>query len=154
MSVESEELHRIARSIFQLAERSEQDDHLVFKHPDLVDVARALYRIGGERERVLPPGLAREAGWNILLDLYIKESEGKPVSITSACIASKGSMTNALRWIGVLQSQTLILREDDRTDRRRSFLRLSICGKCEIEAALRLVEQRLRNLFTSGGRGR
>ena len=151
MSVESEELHRIARSIFQLAERSEQDAHLFFKHPDLVDVAGALYRLSGERERVLPPGLAREAGWNILLDLYIQESKGKPVSITSACIASKGSMTNALRWIGLLQSQALILREGDASDKRRSFLRLSIRGKREVEAALRVVEERLRNLYASGG---
>lgn len=66
-----------------------------------------------------------EAAWNIILDLAAARIEGKRISITSACIASEVPSTTALRWISILEGDGMIIRENDFSDRRRTFLRIS-----------------------------
>ena len=66
-----------------------------------------------------------EAAWDILLDLFVSEREGREISVSSACIAANVPPTTALRWIGLLEDRGAILREPDPTDRRRINLRLS-----------------------------
>lgn len=66
-----------------------------------------------------------EAAWNILLDLAIAQLEGNRISVSSACIASGVPSTTALRWIGILENDEMVVREVDISDRRRAFLRIS-----------------------------
>ncbi|MFU7528886.1 MarR family transcriptional regulator [Qipengyuania sp. ASV99] len=74
------------------------------------------------------PDLFGEPAWDILLDLYIAEVEGKAVSVSSACIGSAAPPTTGLRWLGVLAENNLILREHDPEDQRRVLVRLTDSG--------------------------
>lgn len=69
-----------------------------------------------------------EPAWDILLDLYIAYGEGKPVSVSSACIGSAAPPTTGLRWLGVLAENDLVLREHDPEDQRRVLVRLTEKG--------------------------
>ena len=98
-------------------------------HPDAMERckirAKALYLFRRKREQFFPKGIFADPAWDILLDLYAAELEGKKVSITSACLASGVAQTTALRWIRVLEENDLIFRIHDAMDGRRSFLRIT-----------------------------
>ena len=85
------------------------------------------------RSKYLPKSLLRDPGWNMLIDLYVQEREGRTVSISSACVASGGAMTTALRWITTLEEHGLILRTSDTNDGRRNFIGLTEEGRGAIE---------------------
>ena len=73
-----------------------------------------------------------EPAWDIILDLFIREIEGKSTSITSACIGSGVATTTALRWIKILEVRDLIVRKVDPDDGRRSFITLTSHGMVSI----------------------
>lgn len=75
-----------------------------------------------------------EAAWNMLLDLAAAQIEGKRIAVTSACIASGVPPTTALRWITVLEDDGMILKENDFSDKRRTFLRISDHGMALINS--------------------
>lgn len=87
------------------------------------------YRRRSLRSRYFNPDyFSGEAAWNILLDLAAAQIEGKRIAVTSACIASGVPPTTALRWIAVLEDDGMILKENDFSDKRRTFLRISDHG--------------------------
>ena len=63
--------------------------------------------------------------WDMLLDLYISESIGRKISISSLCLAAHVPQTTALRYLGEMLDARLVLRVDDPRDLRRSFVELS-----------------------------
>jgi DNA-binding MarR family transcriptional regulator len=65
-----------------------------------------------------------DPAWDILLDLYVARVRGKPISISSACIAAGTSSTTGLRWLRRLERSGAIVRKPDPADARRSFLEL------------------------------
>jgi hypothetical protein len=72
-----------------------------------------------------PEYFSGEAAWNILLDLAASQIEGKRISVTSACLASEVPPTTALRWISILESDGMVVKENDYSDKRRTFIRIS-----------------------------
>lgn len=94
-----------------------------------VETARSMYK--ARRKRAVFFGetdLFGEPAWDILLDLYIAHVEGKPVSVSSACIGSAAPSTTGLRWLGILAENDLLVRECDPKDQRRVLVRLSRKG--------------------------
>lgn len=92
-------------------------------------LAREIYSTRRRRSAIFGnPELFGEPAWDILLDLYVADVEGKPVSVSSACIGSAAPPTTGLRWLGVLAEQDLILREHDPDDQRRVLVRLTESG--------------------------
>jgi hypothetical protein len=77
--------------------------------------------------------LFSEPAWDILLDLFIAQGEGKDVSVSSACIGSAAPPTTGLRWLGVLTDEGLVLRENDAEDNRRVLVRLTPAGLAAME---------------------
>tara|TARA_B110001454_G_scaffold213707_1_gene232326 strand:- start:1206 stop:1706 length:501 start_codon:yes stop_codon:yes gene_type:complete len=63
--------------------------------------------------------------WDMLLDLYISETIGRKISISSLCLAAHVPQTTALRYLGEMLDARLVLRVDDPKDLRRSFVELS-----------------------------
>jgi hypothetical protein len=93
------------------------------------------YRRRSLRRRSFNPEyFSGEAAWDVLLDLAAAKIEGKRISVTSACIASGVPPTTALRWIALLEQDGMIIREDDYTDRRRVFVRISNIGMNSINS--------------------
>lgn len=92
-------------------------------------LARKVYSLRRKRSLVFGNHeLFGEPAWDILLDLYIAEDEGKPVSVSSACIGSASPPTTGLRWLGILAEKGLIVREHDPEDQRRVLVRLTDKG--------------------------
>lgn len=95
----------------------------------LANQAVSIYHSRRRRESIFADHeLFGEPGWDILLDLFIARVQRRPTSVTSACIGSAVPSSTALRWLGVLESLGLIVREVDPLDRRRAFLALSDRG--------------------------
>jgi hypothetical protein len=97
-------------------------------------LARQTYALRRKRAAIFGnPELFGEPAWDILLDLYIAHGEGKPVSVSSACIGSAAPATTGLRWLGVLADEGLVLRENDPQDNRRVLVRLTRAGTAAME---------------------
>lgn len=80
------------------------------------------------RRRFFDSELFSDPAWDMLLDLTAARGEGKPVSITSLCIASGVPATTALRWIKQMMECGLFERTEDASDKRRAFIGLSDKG--------------------------
>ena len=77
------------------------------------------------RQLVGAPELFGEPAWDMLIDLFIHEAAGKPVSTSSLCIGSGLPMSSALRLLQRLCDMGLVTREPDQADGRRNFIRLA-----------------------------
>lgn len=95
-------------------------------------VARAMYNERRVRDHVADLALFGEPAWDILLDLFASEAEGKAVSISSACLAAAVPMTTALRWVTRLEEEGLIERSAT-GDRRRINVHLTRSGRERVE---------------------
>jgi len=103
------------------ADESGEDQQLSFAR-----MARASYARRRKRAKIFGDSeLFGEPAWDILLDLYIAQAEGNPVSVSSACIGSAAPPTTGLRWLGVLADHDLVQREHDPDDQRRVLVRLT-----------------------------
>ena len=92
-------------------------------------IARQTYALRRKRAAIFGnPDLFGEPAWDILLDLFIAQGEGKKVSVSSACIGSAAPATTGLRWLGVLADEGLVVRENDPEDNRRVLVRLTPAG--------------------------
>ncbi|MBX9886020.1 MAG: winged helix DNA-binding protein [Novosphingobium sp.] len=88
-------------------------------------LARRAYADRSRRNHLFDADLFGEPAWDLLLDLFVATHEGRPVSVTSACIAANVPTTTALRWISALEAKGLIERANDPRDARRALLRLT-----------------------------
>lgn len=95
-------------------------------------LAQAMIRLRRLREQHLDAELFAEPGWEMLLDLYVQRVAGRMTSVTSLCTASCAPMPTALRWLDIIQKQGLVSREDDPSDKRRSFISLSRSGETAV----------------------
>lgn len=77
-----------------------------------------------------------EPSWDILLDLFIAQGKARPVSVSSACIASSTPQSTALRYVGLLEKVGLIRRAKDPRDGRRHYLELTEAGLSNMQAYL------------------
>lgn len=99
------------------------------------DLARAAYQARRLRNEFFAgPDLFGEPAWDILLDLFINDSEGKSVPVTSACIGAAVPTTTALRWLSILEARGLVEREADGSDARRVFVRLTPKARASMTA--------------------
>ena len=99
-------------------------------------LAREIYKERERRRDYFEVSLFGEPGWDIMLDLFIAECEGKSLSISAACAGAGVPSTTALRWIAVLVDKSLIARFEDESDQRRRFVMLTEQGKRAMRAYL------------------
>jgi DNA repair protein RadC len=91
----------------------------------LANAQRAWRRRLLRRQLVGADSLFGEPAWEMLIDLFIHEAAAKSVSTSSLCIASGLPRTTALRLLQRLCDEGLVVREPDRHDGRRNFIRLA-----------------------------
>lgn len=97
------------------------------------DYLRALIAARSDRDSLFDPNLFSDPAWDMLLDLALAEASGRPISVTSLCLASRAPTTTALRRIDDLQESGLIERIPDQADRRRITVRLTDLGRERME---------------------
>lgn len=84
-----------------------------------------ILRARRQRGRFLGHDLFADPAWDILLELYAAEAEGRKISVSGVCESAAVSATTGLRWLGKLERAGLVVRCSDPLDRRRSWVRLS-----------------------------
>jgi DNA-binding MarR family transcriptional regulator len=106
----------------------------------LGNLARQLHRERRLRDDILSEGLFGEPAWDILLDLFACEAEGRTVRVNSACIGAAVPASTALRYLAELERRGLIERSRDEIDRRGQYVRLTPEAR---EHMVRLLERML-----------
>jgi DNA-binding MarR family transcriptional regulator len=102
-----------------------------------VSMARKFYQLRRRRAAYFDPGLFAEPAWDMLLDLYVAEREGRPMAVLSACIGAAAPQTTALRWLRILEAQGLVRKEVDEKDARRIYVRLTEAAIARMRSLLR-----------------
>lgn len=97
---------------------------------------KALIAARADRDVLFKAELFSDPAWDMLLDLAVGEASGRPISVTSLCLASGVPTTTALRRLDDLQASGLIDRVPDETDRRRIIVRLTDDGRTRMNAYL------------------
>jgi hypothetical protein len=122
----SEEVSRIARMLATFSERQRANADGAPEEA-VIDAAtiRAMIRARRMREQYFPAELFADPAWDMLLDLTAAGLEGRPVAVSSLCIAAAVPPTTALRWIKTLTDLGMFVRVSDPSDRRRVFIGLS-----------------------------
>ncbi|OYW32753.1 MAG: hypothetical protein B7Z45_09055, partial [Azorhizobium sp. 12-66-6] len=117
-------------------EQQQQQRQYIAQH--LVDLAVGRrfddQRARADRDAIFQAGLFSDPAWDMLLDLAVAEATGRPISVTSLCIASGVPTTTALRRIDDLKDAGLIDRLPDPRDRRRILVELTVQGRDRMEA--------------------
>lgn len=86
---------------------------------------REIIKLRRIRDQLLGADLFADPGWDILLDLFAAQDEGREVSVSSLCIAAAVPPTTALRWIGNMTEAGYLVRRQDPHDARRVYIELS-----------------------------
>ena len=87
--------------------------------------ARQLHRERRLRDAALSADLFGEPAWDILLDLFASELEGRTVRVSSACIAAAVPASTALRYLNEMERRGLLIRSPSPGDKRGQHIRLS-----------------------------
>ena len=90
--------------------------------------ARSEIRARAARAQFFRASLFSDPAWDILLELFAAEQDGRRVSISAAGLTAEIPLTTALRWINALEREDLVVRVGDPTDARRTFLKLTATG--------------------------
>lgn len=112
----------------------------------LAAIANAEYGARRRRDRLFHANLFAEPAWDMLLDLFVQQHHGRPVSVHSLCVAAAVPQTTALRWIGKLADMGLVDRRPSPHDNRVTHIVLS-------EAGAQLMETYLAGQLGDSGAG-
>jgi CheY-like chemotaxis protein/DNA-binding MarR family transcriptional regulator len=85
------------------------------------------------RSQYFPSELFSDPCWEMLLDLYDAHLGGAEVTVTSLGAASGVPQTTALRRMETLQGHGLIIRSEDKDDKRRIIVKLTDAGLAAVE---------------------
>lgn len=123
-----------------MAEPAEEPPASPLNRPNYL---RALIAARSDRDAIFQSGLFSDPAWDMMLDLAVAEATGRPISVTSLCIASGAPTTTALRRIDDLKDAGLIDRIPDARDRRRILVQLTHLGRERMEAFVQRQAERL-----------
>ena len=76
--------------------------------------------------------LMGEPGWTILLDLYVRDADGKKTNISSATMGSMAPATTGLRWVHLLLDKGIIVGSKNEGKSNMIYLSLTDETKTEI----------------------
>jgi hypothetical protein len=99
---------------------------------EMLAQARRIYRERRERDTIFGARLFADPVWDLLLDLFIAEEEGRQVSVSSACLAAAVPNTTALRYIQHMAATGLLVRRAHPADRRSTYLLLTASTRAKM----------------------
>lgn len=116
----AERIERQTRKLIADAERA-----AAMHNGDLTDYARQLLAGRRQRDLYFDPMLFSNPAWDILLSLFVADGEGKPVNVLDSCTASVVPQGVALRWLGYLKQEEMVIEMPDPAHPRQTLIRLS-----------------------------
>ena len=111
--------------------KAAEDDSPVARKRAALGELKTMRRL---RSQYFPAELFSDPCWEMLLDLYDASLAGAEVTVTSLGAASGVPQTTALRRMETLQGHDLIVRTEDKSDKRRTIIRLSDTGMLAVES--------------------
>jgi DNA-binding MarR family transcriptional regulator len=94
----------------------------------LADFVARMRRLRVRRNELIGAPLFRDPAWDMLLELFVAQENGRKVTVSSLCYASGVPPTTALRQIARMEEHGLVDRYGDHSDLRRSYVRLTDCA--------------------------
>lgn len=91
---------------------------------ELARRAAALLKVRRARNDLLGAAFFGEPAWDMLLALYVAESNGTKTTV-SGLAGSECPHTTGLRWLQALEAEQLVKRAPSPTDKRMSFVALT-----------------------------
>jgi hypothetical protein len=116
----AERIERQMRKLIEDAERA-----VAMHDGDLTDYARQILAGRKQRDRYFDPMLFSNPAWDILLNLYVADGEGKPFNVLDTCLASAVPQGVALRWLTYLEQEDMVIEVPDPARPRQTLIRLS-----------------------------
>ena len=117
------------------------------EHEQAIDLmAQRVCEARSARVNVISSHLLGEPGWDMLLDLFIAERQGRASVVKSVCFASGVPYTTAWRWLRVLERERLVVFSTDSKDLRRVVVRISETGYGQMYAYFRMLVKDLRQI--------
>ena len=110
---------------------------------DLLRVATNLKMAREERDRYFASEMFGEAGWDILLALYIARGRGYRMKVSDACFEARVPSTTALRWLEHLGDAGLIERRSNAIDKRSTLVEISAQGIARMSEYLTIAAKAL-----------
>ena len=95
--------------------------------------ARIMFETRKARSRLFPASMFSDPAWDMLIALYIAEQAPAAADLARSISAS---VTTAMRWIEILETHKLIVREQSPTDRRAHTIRLSEQARNSLDSLL------------------
>ena len=96
-------------------------------------LAMQVFAVQEARRRLLPEAQSADPAWDLLVALYLADKSGVRHTIGRMIELSGASATTGLRHIDLLEAAGLVIREQDKNDRRSFFLLLSSKGRRAVD---------------------
>lgn len=77
------------------------------------------------RDQLLGTSLFSDPAWDMLVEAFACQIEGVRLTISELCARCSAPETTALRWLKKLEEVSLMMRQSDPIDRRRTYLVLT-----------------------------
>lgn len=95
----------------------------------LASRASAMAEVRKQRRRFIPTDLLGEPAWDVLLELYCADKQGRRIYVKQACLAAQVPEATAVRTLDRLEELALVGRTLDPSDTRRKFVALTASGR-------------------------
>jgi DNA-binding MarR family transcriptional regulator len=114
------------------------------KHGDVASLSRRpgaatvkeWKRVRMRRNSVMETTIFRDPAWDMLLDLYSAEQEGKRLTVSQLCYGSGVAIATALRHIDRMVQANLLERRENVSDHRSTIVSLTPAAKAKFERFL------------------
>ena len=101
--------------------------------PRVAERAAAALKARQLRSSIFGCAIFGEPAWDMLIALYVTQSEGRPVTVSGLAEWTQCPQTTALRWLNILEGKGLIDRTAHPTDKRMHLVDLTGCGREALE---------------------
>lgn len=94
----------------------------------LLDCARMTRSARARHSDAFPKGVFRDRAWDIMIELFIANGEGRTLCMKDAMVIAEDSPAGSVRRVDSLEDAGLVNRAGDPDDHRRVLLSLSEAG--------------------------
>lgn len=92
---------------------------------EVIALARRAVAARRQRNRHFDPVLFSNPAWDMLLNLFVAEADGRPMTVLDGCTVSAMPQSVTLRWLGYLKQEKMVVEFNEPRQSRQTLLRLS-----------------------------